>query len=353
MARHGAPGKQNGNRSMAAGILRILILSDGRPGHYRQSEAIAAALARRRTTAVEKVELPFRKALPRALLSRLARWLPPHRYLQIAHGRSEIDFPVADLIVSAGVTTLGASVALKQLRGAPNVFAGSLRGVDPLRVSLTLLPYARARDLPNHACLLKPAMIDPDALPAPRPWPGLSQPSGYRIGVLIGGPTAAAAFTARDWDQLARFSGELSAAGFALSLATAPRTPPEAYAALAALAGSVESKTLSFIDYRRAGPGSNASVFACDAVLVTLDSMSMITEAVAARRPAVALTPAATRPTPDSEAVAALAASDHLRLMPLEGASPAGLAEALATISPIRDNHLDVLADTILARIKL
>lgn len=328
--------------------MRILILSDGRPGHYRQSEAIAAAIARKRPVEVARVELRLAKFVPRALAPRLARILPPRAYLVAAHGLAGTDFPACDLVVSAGGITFGANIALAKLRRIPNVIAGSLRGLDPHDVSLTLLPYARARELPNHACLIKPAAIDPDALPAPRPWTGMTSGDERSIGVLIGGPASNADFKASDWAQLARLLSACAVApGMTLRIATSPRTPPDAYAALEPLKarGNVE-----LIDYRVAGPGSAGPVYECDAMLVTGDSMSMITEAVAAQRPAVALRPASTKPHADDEAVETLMKDKYLRAIALRDASPAALDEAFASITPMRENHLDVLAETILSR---
>jgi mitochondrial fission protein ELM1 len=331
--------------------MRILILSDGRPGHYRQSEAIAAALARKRAVETSRVEVRLTKIIPRALAPRLARYLPPRAYLVIAHGLSEKDFPACDLVVSAGALTFGANIALSKLRGIPNVIAGSLRGLDPLDVSLTLLPYARARELPNHACLIKPAAIDPDALPKPHAWAGFATGEPRTLGVLVGGPTANAAFDAADWAQLARLlSACADTPGISVRMATSPRTPEEAYAALSPIGARANVR---LIDFRSAGPGSAGPVYECDAMLVTGDSMSMITEAVAAQRPAIALLPATTKPHADDEAVETLAKDGHLRVLALSEATLDQLDEAFDAVTPMRENHLDILAETILARTRL
>jgi mitochondrial fission protein ELM1 len=328
--------------------MRILILSDGRPGHYRQSEAIAAAIARHRQVDVARVEVRLAKFIPRALSPRLARLLPPSAYLVAAHGLSEADFPPCDLVVSAGALTFGANIALAKLRGVPNVIAGSLRGLDPKNVSLTLLPYARARKLPNHACLIKPAAIDPDTLPPARPWTDFGDASEKSIGVLIGGPTANSDFQDEDWARLAALLSECAQApAMNVRIATSPRTPPAAYSALAQLA---TRPNVTFIDFRAAGPGSAGPVYACDAMLVTSDSMSMITEAVAAQRPAIALRPARTKPHADDEAVETLVRDGYLRLVDLADAGLDALDDAFAQITPMRENHLDLLAETILSR---
>ena len=331
--------------------MRILILSDGRPGHYRQSEAIVAAIARKRAVETSRVEVRLTKAIPRALAPRLARFLPPRAYLVIAHGLSEKDFPACDLVVSAGAVTFGANIALAKLRATPNVIAGSLRGLNPHDVSLTLLPYARARDFPNHACLIKPAAIDPYTLPAPRPWEGFASEDERSIGGLIGGPTANAAFDARDWLRLADMLAECAnQPGVSLRLATSPRTPSEAYEALEPLGARANVR---LIDFRKAGPGSAGPIYECDAIFVTSDSMSMITEAVAAQRPAIALQPAQTKPHADDEAVETLAKDNYLRIVPLADATLQTLDAALMSITPMRENHLDILAETILSRTRL
>lgn len=291
------------------------------------------------------------KAIPRALAPRLARFLPPRAYLVIAHGLSERDFPAFDLVVSAGAITFGANIALAKLRGVPNVIAGSLRGLNPYDVSLTLLPYARARDLPNHACLIKPAAIDPDVLPAARPWSGFASEDKRSIGVLIGGPTTTASFDVPDWKRLANMLAECSdQPGVSLRLATSPRTPDAAYDALEALAARANVR---LIDFRTAGPGSAGPIYECDAMFVTSDSMSMITEAVAAQRPAIALAPAHTKPNADDEAVETLVKDNYLRIVPLVDATPQTLDAALMSITPMRENHLDILAETILSRTRL
>ena len=328
--------------------MRILILSDGRPGHYRQSEAIAAALARFRPVDVVRVELTRPRWLPRAFSLRLARLLPPRAYLRIVHGHDLDWFPDADLVLAAGALTFGANIALRRLRGTPNVIAGSLRGLDPDHVSLVLLPYAHARALPTHAYLPKPAAIDPDKLPRPRPWPGLAAADGLLVGVLIGGTSQMATFEQADWRRLADLLAKLAAQkNLAVKIATSPRTPDSAYLALEDV---VRLPGIEFIDYRTAGAGSAGAIFRSDVILVTIDSMSMMTEAVAAQRPTVALSPATTRDARDTEIVTSLVRDDLLRVLPLDGGDLPMLDGFLKAIKPMTENHLDRLAKTVLDR---
>lgn len=328
--------------------MRILILSDQRPGHYRQSEAIAAAIARFRPVDLARMDLTIPRLLPRALLTRLARLLPPRLYLRLVHGLAPDAFPVADLVISAGALTFGANMALRRLRGTPNVIAGSLRGLDPAYVSLVLLPYEFASTLPNHAFLPKPAAIDPDQLPKPQRWPGLASAAGLSMGVLIGGNSQTATFDRADWNRLAALLSNLAAVrGLMLRIATSPRTPDDAYRALAEIS---RLPGVEFIDYRNAGAGSADGIFRSDVILVTLDSMSMMTEAVAAQRPTVALSPVRTQRWRDTEIVDTLVRQNLLRVFPLDNGDVSMLDGFLGAITPMTENHLDRLAKTVLDR---
>ena len=100
------------------------------------------------------------------------------------------------------------------------------------------------------------------------------------------------------------------------------------------------------IDYRVGGTGSITEAFSCDAMLVTADSMSMITEGVAARRPVAVLEPAGLRPSRDTATVADLERQGRLARIPLAGVRAAqDLLTALSACRPMTENHLERLAD--------
>lgn len=321
----------------------VLLLSDGRPGHFRQSEAIVLALGRRMETKVERIELIKPRIFPRRLARYAATLLPPRLVLSWLYGITTL--PKADLIVSAGGNTLAANIALAKLTSTPNVFAGTPRHVDRKQFALVLTPYKSEATLPNTAHALKPCALDPTSLVAPKRWPAMP----FRIAVFIGGPIPSADFQDADWAAL----GELMRAmaktfGVRFVLVTSRRTPDAFYKACA---GIVEDKNIvaTFIDHRQAGTGSIAEGYATDAIFATSDSMSMITEGVAARRPVIVLTPERTEPFRDNEAVDNLAADNRLAVMPVREAKPEQIATKLETLTPMAENHLDRLADIVAA----
>ena len=326
----------------------MLLISDGRPGHYRQSEGVVAAVARRRAVSVQRLDLETRKIIPKGLIPKLGRLLPPALFLRLVHGLAPARIAPADLIVSSGGSTLGANVAVARLQGTPNVFSGSTRGFPLEAFHLVLTPYPSVARPPIVVAGAKPTPFDPDRVPPPRALHAPEDLRKARISLLVGGPTSVADFRDDDWDRLARLIGELAGAWQCrVTIVTSPRTPDAAYARVTPLLGDA----VALIDYRTAGPGSIERAFDCDAVLITSDSMSMMTEAALSRRPAIALAPAVTRPHRDDEAVAGLVDARWLALVPLASADAARVAAAAATLKPMTENHLDRLAALVLSGI--
>lgn len=326
----------------------MLLISDGRPGHYRQSEGVVAALARRGPVIVERIELKTRVPLPKGLIPKLGRLLTPNVVLRYLHGIAPAHLSKPDLIVSAGGATLAANVALARVLGAPNVFSGSTRGFPLSAFSLVLTPYASAAHPPIVVAGAKPTPFDPDRVPLPRQLTGTNDVHEARVSLLVGGPTPAAEFRDADWARLAALVDTLAEQwACRILIATSPRTPPDAYGHLTSCVGR-HPATVSMIDFRTAGPGSVDAAFDCDLMLVTSNSMSMMTEAALSRRPAVALAPEITAPHRDDEAVAGLEAHGWLAVRPLAGTDAAGLVATAVALSPMTENHLDRLASLVM-----
>jgi mitochondrial fission protein ELM1 len=325
----------------------ILLLSDGRPGHFRQSEAIVLALGRRIAIKVERIELIKPRIFPRRLARYAARWLPPGLVLRWLYGLRDGATPKPDAIVSAGGNTLAANIALAKKHRVPNIFSGTPRHIGPGEFALVLTPYKSEAALPNTAYALKPCALDPDAFPAPKRWPA----TPFRIAVFVGGPTPASDFREPDWQALGQLMLAMSTQqGVRFILVTSRRTPAEFYDALGPQLDRADIVE-RFVDHRNAGTGSIAEGYAADAIMVTSDSMSMITEGCAARRPVIVLAPAVTKPFRDNEAVESLAADNRLAVLPVREATPEQIAAKLEALTPMTENHLDRLGEIVAAAI--
>ncbi len=313
----------------------ILIFADARPGHFRQSEGLAAALARRRDVRVRRLEVRPRPVLNGTLLRWFVRaHLSPTLLLRLACGLAPGAIGRPDLIVSAGSDTLAANVLAHRLSGAPNVFIGTIRNLaeNDFTAVLTTFPSQAAR--PRHVLAAKPTLVDPDRLPPPRPITTIGDLAGASLGVLVGGPTPSHRWSETDWTALATRLGDIAAAtGVRLRITTSRRTPPEAIAAFETLAATGAVATLAIFGRTPAVPLDH--VFGADALLVTDDSATMVFEAVAARRPVVTLAPTDRRPTRDDEAFDHLASQGLIRRIDVVAVAPQSLLEAFAAIRPM------------------
>jgi hypothetical protein len=326
--------------------LRALLLSDGRPGHYHLAEGILAAIARRRPVETERIEVRRRRWLPGRILAVLINaGMPPRQVLRLGYGLSVTALARADLVVSAGGDTLAANIAAARLLRAPNIFYGSLRRFRPGDFALVLTSHARNATHPRIVMTLKPAAADQPPLP-PRDGPPAI------AGVLIGGDTSTIRFEAGDWQRLEGFLEAFTrTTGARWIVSNSRRTPAEATESLARLAARPASPILELIDIARAGAGSLGTLFArSELILCTVDSSSMLSEAVWMRRPVLAVAPAHARvPEPEAQYRRYLEANHWARAMAIADLTPERVLALLREMTPLDTSPLDrlsaVLAD--------
>ncbi len=317
-------------------LLKVLILSDGRLGHLNRSKGVVLALRKSFEVEEEVLELFAPSFLPKALLPRLARFLPDKVFLQRFCGIDASKCGDFDVVVSAGGKTIGANAALAKLRGFANIYVGKTRGLAPAAFAITFPPYrVRGVEIENGIDF-PPVNIDPKDLPEPNS-------KIESIGFLIGGATKSCMFTDADWAELLALLRGVSQLGLGkVVVATSPRTPEFLYADLEQLEG------IELIDYRSAGAGSAQGVFACDAIFATADSTSMLTEAVVAKRPLIGLLPAKWAEHHDYATTLDQQQKNRLKLVNLPVEASAAL-EVFASLAPIGFNFQDKLGEVLAA----
>jgi mitochondrial fission protein ELM1 len=263
--------------------------------------------------------------------------------------------PRADLVISAGGDTLAANVAAARVLGAANIFCGTLRHLAPEAFSLVISSYARHAGLPRHLVALKPNGLDPDTLP-PR---ALSSPPGPgrppRIaGLLVGGPSGLFRWQEHEWRRLARFlAASHGAHGTRWIVSTSRRTPDATADLLREVAADRSGPIAELIDFRHAGAGTLPRLFAgAEAILVTEDSSTMMSEAVCARLPVVGVAPREhSFKDEEREYRAFLTAEGWCRSLALDALSPDAFLAALGEVRPLAVNHLDRLAGALAERL--
>jgi hypothetical protein len=312
------------------------------------------AIARLRPVATTCLRVRRRFFLPsRALLRGVNLGLPPAAILRIGYGIDFHKLPPADFVVSAGGETLAANAAAARLLAVPNLFSGRLRGLAPERVDVILVSLDRLATHANHLVCLPPSPIDLGREERAARRFGHDNPP-RSVGVLIGGNSGSFRYHSEDWRRLTRFLRDAHRTAAIRWLATTSRRSQAAIAdTLADLARDASFGIDTFIDYRAPGTGTLRDIYAAaDAILCTDDSTSMISEAVGACLPVVAVRPAAGRlAAQEREYRDLLAGRGWYRALPLAGLSPHAFLAALEEITPPARSPLEELAEAIAKRL--
>ena len=329
--------------------LKILVMTDDKPGHYHLADGVVAAFRRLRQVEVTRIPVKRKWIVPtRFLRHRLkARTYWPPRMLRMAYGINAEELPKADLVISAGGETLMPNICAARYLGVPNIFCGSLLnrlGSDDL--NLVISSYAADAADDQHLVMLKPSAIDPDALGrtpcrrfGPTHYPHIA-------GLLVGGDAGPLRYDRQDWQLLLDFVADTSKSwGTRWLVSTSRRTPGSVGDRIAELAND-HSVVSRFIDFRTAGPGTLLEVFAAaEAIVCTADSSSMISEAISARVPVVGVRPRRHHFTEEEQRYRSfLIESDWCRVLPIAMLTPEIFARALSEIKPMQENPLDTLS---------
>ena len=166
---------------------------------------------------------------------------------------------------------------------------------------------------------------------------------------LIGGDSGVHRYSAADWDGMTALIRGLSRTyGVRWRVSNSRRTPRAVADVLSRMLAAGE--IAEFVDVKTAGPGTMVPLLEADVIVVTEDSSSMLSDALAARRPVVALKPARVKPGLANEMVAALAALHEVAVLPMQDTSPDLFARAVSELVVSETDPRDALAEEVLGR---
>lgn len=294
------------------GPTEVWLLSDGLPGHANQSEGIVRALATERTLNVARIDARLRAKILRSPARFIANRIPALRGQlgPLFYRLPDLPDTRPDLIVSAGGNTLAANVSLARRHGCPSVFSGTLKGYDPslLDLVISVAPIPGAAN--NLVLDLPPANILP------------GQPRASRSGLLaalIGASGAGYHFTEAEWLEIAEQMNRISQATGSRWLVTTSRRTGIDVERL--LEHHLDPTSVAEAIWFSRNPRKVVSRFldTADAVYVTEDSLSMISEAIYSARPVVTIQPRAMDPVAnDVAALAKYARLGYIHRVPIE-----------------------------------
>ncbi len=339
--------------------MRVLILSDGIAGHDRSSLGILAALQRHR--AAEAVVLPIRETrhLSRRVKRTLAAVMPFEAFWRafytIGDGASPFNpLPLTDaipdapfdLVISTGPKTSAANIAVARRLKAKNVYFGfSKWPADGFYT--VLLTSERRRPHPHRGYTLRPSELDATELAEARPL--VADGTERRAALLFGGQSKHYDYTFADMERLAE---RLVALGqdmpwLTWTLFDSRRSPKAEFERLVEIVEPTGAP-VTFVRFADQGLLSNNPAFSADLVLVTADSMSMLAESIASRRPTGILFADAYKP-PKRDAIEHQAMITDRRAFAItfSGLTAEGLGDGVRGLETLPGSQLDTLYQTL------
>jgi len=339
--------------------MRVLILSDGVPGHDRSSLGILTALTKHRHVKAEVLPIRERRRFSRRAKRALAGLMPFGLFWKMFYRVGErtspfLQLPVVrdipadpvDLVITTGPRTAAANIAIARRLKARNVFFGFSKWPSDGFYTVLLTPERR-RPHPHHAYALRPSEVDASELPEARP----IAPNGTqrRASLLFGGQSKHYDYTVADLELLAERIIALAQQSpwLAWTLFDSRRTPKGAFDRLVELVEATGAP-VDFVRFAESGLLSNKSAFRSDLVLVTADSMSMLAESIAARRPTGILFADNYKP-PQRDAVEqhAMIADKRAFTVTFSGLTPEALTTGAAGLEPLPTSQLEALYETL------
>lgn len=283
--------------------MRILVLSDGKPGHYKKSEAVVKGI---RALVDAKVDwLDVRMRLP--LYHDVLRWVfrrqervPSERWLALCYSLPPVPAR-PHLVLSSGGKTAYVNAWLAARFACPNVFIGDTRGLpDQLFTRIIVHDAAHAGD-PRFITSLIPTEVDQQSLRRAA-WEYLGTrdqqfQSTRHWTLLIGGNSGGYRFRCADWDALAQAIIALASRhNIRWLVTTSRRTPRSAERMLRRhdVRALCDELVIFRVDRRRV---FNALLASGDVIVCTEDSGTMLAEACAAARPVFSIRPQTARPS--------------------------------------------------------
>ncbi len=288
--------------------MKVVILSDKKPGHYKQSLGIVEKMPECQTA---WLEIQFRRKwrdnllrffmcvfggmpLSMSLMHGLLRWsLTPESYNAL------LEHQTADIILSTGSSVAAVNLLLGRILGAKTVTCRRPSPVGTRHFDLAILPMISWHNASRKDNICRtigvPNPISPDLLDAKRKQlkAELHLSDSPRIGVLLGGTDRHGTITRTDAERLSeicKVTAEKTNAQILVT--TSRRTPPDVTEHLVSTLKSTDWCPL-FITPDTPSELEDpyqAILSLSDLLIVTADSFSMVCEATSSGRKVIVLT---------------------------------------------------------------
>lgn len=290
---------------------RLLILSDGKPGHLKQAEAVAAEFRSLATQygrpgmeyPTQTLAVQFRSEFRKRLFPWFAFFFIPWaqgrlgwlRFFFTPETQKALEEASAEFIISAGASLVPLNLCLAYESCAKSVVV--MKPNFPFhgfRYDLALVPAHDRGPMPRRTfrTLLAPSGMDPAAFEeaAEKLKRDLRDPERIRFGIFLGGPTRRFSMEVADIESFFSSLARLAPSGGDYLVTTSRRTPAAISQFLKEKVSRDPACQLLVIAAEDSRPQVASGIMAlADVLMVTEDSISMISEAVSTGKQVIVL----------------------------------------------------------------
>jgi hypothetical protein len=276
----------------------IWIISEGSPGHISQSKGLVAALAKLTALEVAIVQTRpqfkgFVRTLVRLWMGRRGKALSGKFLSRWLGCEIPAAAPHPDLIVASGGKAVFAARSLAVKFSAPLVFIGERKPYPSQWFHTVFTPSAAETGVSDVLIELIPTQVTRARVEqAAADWG--ERPEGKLWAMVIGGVSPSHRYRKSDWEALAAAMNSLARReGLRWLVTTSRRTGTEVETWLCA---ALDPAAIAAAVWWAQKPERKMAAFlgAAECAVVTQDSVTMVTEAVASGRPVVVASPAET-----------------------------------------------------------
>ena len=271
---------------------KILIISDGIPGHFNQSNGVAFIIEETCECAITTHELSWRHYALRSACNIFAKLLLRFNNKNIARGilwmYSPINIQGHDLVIAAGGNTMPVSAAIKLAYSLPVIQLGSPRGLHSSMFN-ALVTIEKYFDHPsNIVATISPNLYSPAICSIAAQKDNLSD----HILFLIGGEGIGYSYGLNEWESmLTSIQGLHSKIKLPISIVTSRRTPSEIEDLFQSRLKNILGDYCAWFHHGDKNFNLAALLGSAINIFATEDSAMMISESISSGKPVTTLYP--------------------------------------------------------------
>jgi mitochondrial fission protein ELM1 len=283
---------------------QIWIVSEGSPGHVSQSVGLAEALAATEPVSIERLECRprlggFARKLVQRWMGKKGRPLPGWFLGRAGLDSATLPSGKPDLILSSGGKSVFAARTLAVRYGTPYVFLGERKPYPSAWFHTAFTPSKFETGENDVSIDMIPTQVTRAKVEqAAHDWP--EQPTGKLWAALIGGASVSHRYTPEDWRALALAMNDIAQReGIRWLVTTSRRTGADVETWLRE---TLDPAVVAEAVWWSERPEKKMSRYlgAAERLLVTQDSVTMVSEAIDSGRPVIVVRPRETRFSPQS-----------------------------------------------------